>query len=94
MKYGLPGTLSGVEDEAVLSGGMLIGQSLRDRYHLCQQHRVRRCKLSHVGVRVLGDDEEVHGGLRVNVADDYDPLILEQHVSGNLARDDPREDRR
>ena len=94
VEYGLTGAFTGVEDETVLPRRVLVGERLSDRNNLGQEHGIARGKLGYGAVLVLGNDEGVHGRLRIDVTDGDDPFVLEQNVSGNLARDDPREDRR
>src|SRR5690606_5054717 len=91
---GLSGVLAGVEYEPVVAVCVLAGELLRDRHDIRQQAGVGGGERGDIRVlRRLRHDEQVHGRLRRDVAERDHALILVDDVGGDLARDDPLEDR-
>ena len=93
MEDGLSGERSGVEDKAVLPATVIVSELLHHRDDLGQQRGVGRGKLRHIGELLgLRHHEQVHGSLGCNVAQRDDPLVLEDDVRRDLARDNAREE--
>ena len=93
MEHGLSGVLAGVEDETELAVGVLLGEVAGGADDLGQQLRVGGRELTDVAVgRLLREHEQVDGGLRRDVADREKPVVLEDDVGRDLARDDALED--
>lgn len=95
MKNGLTGQSAGVEDETVLSIAMLIGELLHHRDELREKRRISSGQFCDVRELLrLRYDEQMHRSFGSDVSERDYSLILKDDVSRNLARDDPREERR
>src|SRR5690606_23676143 len=95
VEHRLAGVRARVEHETEVAVGVLLGETLRDRDDVLQQLGVGRGEAHHIRVlRRLRHDEQVDGGLRLDVVQGDDALVFVHDVGGDLARDDPLEDRR
>src|SRR5690606_5923595 len=82
VEHRLPGMGSGVEDEPELTVGMRGRQIVRERHDLTEELGVTRGKLDHIAILLgLGDDEQMHGSLRVDVANREDAVGLREDLA-------------
>src|SRR5690606_23824344 len=95
VKHCLPRARALVEHEPKLPTRVPLGEAAGRGDELREQCGVRRTQFGDVAVLTrLREHEEVHGGLRLNVADRNDAVVLEDNVGGDLARHDSLENAR
>ena len=85
----LIGVTVAVDGEAVAAFGdpFLGGQLFGDGEHPAEGRFIFGRDIVHGGDFLVGDDEDVGGGNRVDVAEGGDKLILVDNVSGYFTRD-------
>ena len=94
MEHRLPRPGAGVEDDPVTLSGDTLG--LRHPVclgcHLGQQAAVRGGQRGEVAVVVPGDDQDVGGGLRVDVPEGYSPVTFGHQFGRDVTRHDLAEE--
>jgi hypothetical protein len=88
---GFTGVWAGVDDQPIAS---FLEPSLQSnlsgfQQEVAQQRLVRRPGFGQAGDRLLGDDQDVHGGLRADIVKGEDLVIFINDPGRNLAVDDP-----
>ena len=90
---GLAGVCTGVEDETEVSVRMFRSEFACGGDDFGEKRRVSSCEFTDVRVVLgLGNDEEVNGSLRSDVAERNETLGFEHDVCGDFAVDDSAED--
>lgn len=90
---GLSGVRAGVEDQPEVTVRVFCGEAASGRDKFGEKRGVAGGELGDVGVFLgLGNDEEVNGGLRCDVAEGDEALGFEHDVRRDFAVDDSAKD--
>jgi hypothetical protein len=83
-----------VEYHSIASSGVavLVGQRGASPDQLANEPVIVRTKVVQRGNVSARHDEDVHGRLRVDVPESYDPIVLVDDGAGDLPRDDLAEE--
>lgn len=94
MRHGLSGVGAAISDDPIPAGQIpFSGQLAADHQQVTGQGRIAFAQIGERRNFLLGDDQDMHGGLRIDVLERQALLVFVNNLGRNLPVNNPFENR-